>query len=124
MPRRARAKQSNELLPVIMIVLGAVLVVAVLIWQVVQSSAGGSAAVFPTQAAAIPADIPEPGIERISVADARAALNASAAVFLDVRDPVTFQTGHIPGAINIPINELEARVGELDPAQWIITYCT
>jgi rhodanese-related sulfurtransferase len=31
---------------------------------------------------------------------------------------------HITGAINIPINEIETRLGELDPDTWYITYCT
>ena len=128
MPRKARASKSNELLPVILIGLGALLVVAVLIWQVVQSARQGSLTGSPpNQPAAPPAanqSIPEPGIERVTLADARAALDAQSAVFLDVRDPVSFEAGHIPGSVNIPITELETRVSELDPNQWIITYCT
>jgi len=30
----------------------------------------------------------------------------------------------ITGAINIPLAELESRLGDLDKLQWIITYCT
>lgn len=45
-------------------------------------------------------------------------------LFLDVRTAEAFQSGHIPGAINIPLAELESRISELDPNQWIITYCT
>ncbi len=36
-------------------------------------------------------------------------------VLLDVRTAQEFGQGHIPGARNIPIQELERRVGELDP---------
>ena len=31
------------------------------------------------------------------------ALNLENAVFIDLRSPVEFNTGHIPGAVNIPL---------------------
>jgi 3-mercaptopyruvate sulfurtransferase SseA len=125
MRRKAKANKPNELLPVILIGLGALLVVSVLIWQVVQAARQGT--LTASQPDAQPANnqnIPEPDIQRVSVADSRTALDAQSAVFLDVRDPGSFEAGHIPGSINIPLEELEARAGELDPNQWIITYCT
>ena len=42
---------------------------------------------------------------------------------LDVRPEEEFASGHLPGAINIPLAELEARLGELEPEQEIIAYC-
>ena len=42
---------------------------------------------------------------------------------LDVRPPDEFEVGHLPGAINIPLADLEARLAELDPAQQIVAYC-
>lgn len=43
---------------------------------------------------------------------------------LDVRTPGEFQGGHIPGATNIPIDQLRNRVGELSGAKsgevWVI----
>lgn len=42
---------------------------------------------------------------------------------LDVRPADEFAVGHLPGAINIPLSELEARLAELDPAQEIVAYC-
>lgn len=42
---------------------------------------------------------------------------------LDVRPPDEFETGHLPGAVNIPLTELEARLGELDPGLEIVAYC-
>jgi 3-mercaptopyruvate sulfurtransferase SseA len=65
-----------------------------------------------------------PGVERISLADAKAAFDAESAVFLDVRDAQSYAEAHIPGALNIPVNDLPQRLDELDPSDWIITYCT
>lgn len=42
---------------------------------------------------------------------------------LDVRPVDEFAIGHLPGAVNIPLNELEERVGELDPGSEIVAYC-
>jgi ArsR family transcriptional regulator len=42
---------------------------------------------------------------------------------LDVRPEEEFQLGHVPGAVNIPLGDLERRLGELDPKQEIVAYC-
>jgi len=42
---------------------------------------------------------------------------------LDVRPAEEFAAGHLPGAINIPLSELEARLGELHPDQEVVAYC-
>jgi 3-mercaptopyruvate sulfurtransferase SseA len=85
----------------------------------------------PTPAAtAYPNPYPNPtpataeSVVRVSLADAKSAFDAKTAVFLDVRDTGSYAEAHIPGALNIPLNELEARLGELDPNAWIIPYCT
>lgn len=70
------------------------------------------------------ADLPYPEIERVSLADAKAALDSGSAVILDVRSAEAFAGQRIAGSVNIPLAELETRLGELDPDQWIITYCT
>lgn len=48
---------------------------------------------------------------------------AGAVTVLDVRPPDEYALGHLPGAINIPLRELEARLAELDPDQEIVAYC-
>lgn len=45
------------------------------------------------------------------------------ALLLDVRDPDEFESGHIPGAVNLPLNELRTRLGELPGDRAIWTYC-
>jgi ArsR family transcriptional regulator len=42
---------------------------------------------------------------------------------LDVRPPDEFALGHLLGAVNIPLRELEARLADLDPSQEIVAYC-
>ena len=63
-------------------------------------------------------------VPRIPLEEAKAAFDTQEAVFLDVRDSATYLESHIPGAVSIPLTELEARLGELDQDDWIITYCT
>jgi 3-mercaptopyruvate sulfurtransferase SseA len=76
----------------------------------------------------IPMRTPTPAsvaqVQRVSLADAKAAFDAKKAVFLDVRDNSSYTAGHIPGALSIPLTDLPTRKGELDPKMWIITYCT
>jgi len=78
----------------------------------------------PTPAAASHEEETYPEIPRVSLDEAKAALDAGTAVIVDVRSAEAYAGGHIAGAVNVPLAELESRLGELDKAQWIITYCT
>ncbi|MDE2361084.1 MAG: ArsR family transcriptional regulator [Hyphomicrobiales bacterium] len=42
---------------------------------------------------------------------------------LDVRPQDEFALGHLPGARNIPLAELERRLAELPPEQEVVAYC-
>lgn len=42
---------------------------------------------------------------------------------LDVRPAEEYQAGHIEGAVSIPIDELEARLGELPKGKEVVAYC-
>ena len=42
---------------------------------------------------------------------------------LDVRPAAEYAAGHIPGAVSIPLDELEARLGELPANREIVAYC-
>jgi adenylyltransferase/sulfurtransferase len=44
-------------------------------------------------------------------------------VIIDVREPTEFQICRIPGAVLIPLGELPARVGELDPEAEVVLQC-
>ena len=74
------------------------------------------------------ADIPltEADVPRITVEDAKAAVDGNEAVIVDVRSAESFAAGHIAGAISIPLAEFETNISNiaLEKEQWIITYCT
>ncbi|RYL88455.1 rhodanese-like domain-containing protein [Sporolactobacillus sp. Y61] len=42
---------------------------------------------------------------------------------IDVREPFEFAGGHIPGAINISVNEIPNRIGEINKEQEHIMVC-
>jgi NADPH-dependent 2,4-dienoyl-CoA reductase/sulfur reductase-like enzyme/rhodanese-related sulfurtransferase len=42
---------------------------------------------------------------------------------LDVRTPQEFAAGHVPDAVNIPVDELRSRLGELPHGREIAVYC-
>jgi rhodanese-related sulfurtransferase/DNA-binding HxlR family transcriptional regulator len=48
---------------------------------------------------------------------------AGAVTVLDVRPPDEFALGHLPGAVNIPLRALEARLSELKRSTEVIAYC-
>jgi len=68
--------------------------------------------------------VPYPQIQRVDLSTTKEAFDSGTAVFVDVRGEAYFQEGHIPGALSIPLNELEARLVELGQDDWIILYCT
>ena len=42
---------------------------------------------------------------------------------IDVRPEEEFRHGHLPGAVNIPLQQLERHLQQLDPGQQIVAYC-
>ncbi len=43
-------------------------------------------------------------------------------ILLDVRQPSEYEKEHLPGALLIPLPQLEGRLGELDPEKPTIAY--
>jgi predicted sulfurtransferase len=78
----------------------------------------------PEAAAALP--LTEAEVPRVSVEDAKAALDSGEAVIVDVRSDAAYEASHVAGAINIQLGEFETNPAgiELEKDQWIITYCT
>lgn len=45
------------------------------------------------------------------------------AVLIDVRPPIEYESGHLPGAVSLPVDQLPARLDELPRDRPIVAYC-
>jgi rhodanese-related sulfurtransferase len=66
-----------------------------------------------------------PALADISRAELQRRLKDPALTIVDVLPAASYETAHVPGAINIPVAEIEERAGKLlpDPAAEIAVYC-
>lgn len=83
---------------------------------------------FPPAQSQAPAALPLPaGIESISPEQAYAAFQSRTALFVDARTPEEYAKGHIPGALNLPPRDFDARFPDLadrvESAPQLIVYC-
>ncbi len=62
-------------------------------------------------------------LEAVSREELLQRTRAGAVTVLDVRPEDEFALGHLPGAVNIPLRALEARLSELNPSHEIVAYC-
>ena len=62
-------------------------------------------------------------LEPVSRTELLDRLRAGATTVLDVRPEDEFRQGHLPGALNIPLAQLERRLAELSPDREIVAYC-
>ncbi len=61
--------------------------------------------------------------ERVTRTELLERARAGSVVVLDVRPAEEYAAGHIPGAISLPLEHLEARLDELDPVLEVVAYC-
>ena len=61
-------------------------------------------------------------MREIAIDHVAAALDRGAAV-VDVREPVEFRDGHLPGAVNIPMGQLIRRLDEIDRSRPVYVVC-
>jgi len=54
-----------------------------------------------------------PGAAEVSLEEALARCDRGEAVLIDVRTPPVYAAGHIPGAVNVPAHDIEARAAEI-----------
>lgn len=73
----------------------------------------------PAEAAHADEDAP-----RISLAEAKKDFDAGTAIFVDTRDASAYALEHIKGSINIPIADLQAKIGTIPTDKKIIAYCS
>jgi rhodanese-related sulfurtransferase len=64
----------------------------------------------------------EPLLKRVAYEDAEQRVSKGA-IWLDVRFPAEYQYDRLPGAINIPLNEIRNAIGPLDTSKEYIVYC-
>lgn len=68
-------------------------------------------------------DDPGGSLEAVSRDDLLAGLRQGSIALLDVRPHEEFQAGHLPDAINIPLDELETLLDALPRDREIVAYC-
>lgn len=62
-------------------------------------------------------------LEPVGAGDLLARLHADDVVVLDVRPGDEYASGHIPGALSIPVGELQRRLAELPRDREVVAYC-
>ncbi len=65
----------------------------------------------------------DPLSRRVGLDQAKALVGTKRARWLDVRLPSEYQSGHIDGALNLPLYMLRMRLSQLDPGITWIAYC-
>jgi 3-mercaptopyruvate sulfurtransferase SseA len=64
------------------------------------------------------------GARRITIAELQDLMKKHEVFIVDVRNEVSFNTGHLPGAKLIPAGEILNHVDELPKDKLIVTYCS
>lgn len=67
--------------------------------------------------------VPSVPVESVPAEFDRPPGEAAAAVLLDVREDDEWRLGHAPGAVHIPLSDIPARYGELDPDAELYVVC-
>jgi len=63
------------------------------------------------------------GLQPVDREQLLAKVRDGAVTVLDVRPPEEYRAGHLPGALSIPLKELERRLSELPCDREIVAYC-
>jgi len=71
--------------------------------------------------AAEPQSSVAPSISAAELHDRRT--SGEAPVAIDVRTPAEYAAGHVPGAINIPFDQVAERIAEVDAPHGVALYC-
>lgn len=79
-------------------------------------AAAAAAALLGAACTAAPSEAERPTIERALAREER--------LLLDVRSPEEYEAGHLAGAVNVPVDEVHARLEELGARdRAVIVYC-
>ena len=64
-------------------------------------------------------------VESVNSEEGRAMIQSAASdelIILDVRQPKEYEAAHLPGAMLLPLGQLDERMAELDPQKKILIY--
>lgn len=127
--KSARAERS-PVGPVLGVVVGIAIVVAIFFFtnrspEQPTAPAQNASAPAPQSPGASPApEIDLSQVRRIDAAETKRLLDAGEAITIDVRDVQSFVAGHIPGALQIPLQYVPGEIPWFPRDKTIITYCT
>lgn len=91
------------------------------LWRAMREVAGQHVARIDELAAAYLGDRSQ--LATISREELLQRMRAGEVVVLDVRPPAEYAAGHLPDAVNVPPDELEARLADLPAGQPVVAYC-
>ncbi len=63
-------------------------------------------------------------VPRIAAEDLQAKVSRGEVTIIDVRDPKSFDSGHIPGALNMQFTTIEGQIDLIPKNKPIVLYCT
>lgn len=63
------------------------------------------------------------GLRPVNHQELTALLKSGEALIIDVRPPGEYEAGHIPGAVNVPIEALPRRLSEFPRRKEVVAYC-
>ena len=119
---KKRKQQKKQNFSMLFLVAGGVLLVLAFVMLLSQNRTSQTASLTSDSSGHEEETFPE--IERVSLQDAKAAFDSGTAIFVDVRGDQAYAAAHVAGSVSLPLAEIESRIDDLDPNQWIITYCT
>lgn len=63
------------------------------------------------------------GLEPVKREELLSRARAGTVLVLDVRPSEEYRAGHIPGAVSVPVEEIDRRIRDLPPDKEIVAYC-
>ena len=63
------------------------------------------------------------GVKTVTVDELAEKLAQRKQVLIDVREPYEFASGHVKGAVNVPLGQLAQRLDRLDPSAETFVIC-
>jgi len=62
-------------------------------------------------------------IQQIPIDEAKKKLDQKACIFVDIRDPASYRTAHIPGALHLQDSNVQEFIETTDKETPVIVYC-